>query len=125
MGNLPPKLKNLPDGFKQLYSKLDEKSKKQIEDLCKEDKIDEKAGGVLIKILANESLKKKVGAKIKEASLVFSTPDTLKQLYLNTDWAEALKKVSFLKIINQKSTMNNLHQIKRKMKEKKKEVSLL
>lgn len=119
MGNLPNKLSKAPDGIKVLYSKLDEKSRKQLMDLDKEEKIDEKAMCVMVKILSNESLKKKVGAKLKEASLVFSTPETLRQLYLNTDWAEALKKVILylLKI----SMKNNFNLIKMKRKKIKKE----
>lgn len=36
MGNLPPKLKNAPDGLKAQYAKLDNESKKKVEELSKE-----------------------------------------------------------------------------------------
>lgn len=55
---------------------------------------------VLIKILSSHTLKKRVGQRIKEACVVFSQPESLRELYLTTNWSEQLKAVSlkFIKL---------------------------
>lgn len=42
--------------------------------------------------MTNQTLKRKVGKKLKEACNVFSNAEVLKTVYLNKDWTEVLKK---------------------------------
>lgn len=48
---------------------------------------------VLLKVLSSNTLKKRVGIRMKEACIVFSQPDQLRDLYLTTNWSEQLKAV--------------------------------
>jgi hypothetical protein len=54
-----------------------------------------KAQLVLIKILQNPQMREKVKDRLKEAAMVFSNTEQMKQLYLNTNWAESFKIVFF------------------------------
>lgn len=101
MGNETSISKKLSPGFKVLYEKLGEEDKKIVQDfyktyefVSKNDIIKENVEymGVLLKILSNPLLKKKIGKKLKEACNVFSTPEVLRSVYLNLDWTESLKK---------------------------------
>ena len=38
-------------------------------------------------------MREKVKDRLKEAAIVFSSPEQMKQLYLNTNWAESFKIV--------------------------------
>jgi len=78
------------ENFQILHKNLDNQSKELVHGAFV-DEYDDKMINVLIKILSSKTLKKRVGQRMKEACVVFSQPDSLRELYLNTNWTAQLK----------------------------------
>jgi ribosomal protein L29 len=89
MGNSSDKLA-INDTFAPLFKILDNDGKGAVKNAIGQG-YDDKMTSVLIKIYSSNTLKKRVGQRIKEACIVFSNPDSLRDIYLNTHWSAQLK----------------------------------
>eukprot|EP01080_Neovahlkampfia_damariscottae_P009178 gene9178-1266_t len=78
--------KELEAKWSKIYANLDSTEKQQLETMRSS-----LAQLVLMKILGNPQMREKVKDRLKEAAIVFSSPAQMKQLYLNTNWAESFK----------------------------------